>query len=489
MSDEHDSWLKGALGVDVSQTLRKIEGAGSSAIGRVASPVEEQPAPAQQPASSDGPEKAAGSSPSVLNRLGSMASGAGSAVRGAASKALDAGNAAGKAVERAKSAAWDGTKSVYGVAAGAYDSVAPNFTESNKALGELVDAGEAAAKKVNKKAAAKYGNAPIVGSVVKASAWVGNTATDAAGGVVKGAGDLAAMGGNAIVHPVDAVGSFAQGALGVAEHVPLVPGLNTTVKGVHGLVDLGRGKKDGEYGGSLGDLGKNLLLDTKQDPNDPGKRTNADIDFVAGIGGGTKAWSEKPAEAATRTITNLAPMLLGDEGAGGTKPVPEGRPPMPQGGPKAPCAVDPFGETQVDPFGKTQPGAPVDGPPTEVDPAKPRPEPDAPKANPAQTPEQIRQNLIDASAAQKAAGKASMDATQEYVRYRVNMPNPARGVEGDPSKWDPVVDEALRDQMQRADQASVEAIHNLRAAQKAARDAAARAKGARGGGGFPPRRS
>jgi hypothetical protein len=64
-----------------------------------------------------------------------------------------------------------------------------------------------------------------------------------------------------------------------------------------------------------------------------------------------------------------------------------------------------------------------------------------------------------------------------------------RGWEGDPSKWDPVVDEALHDQMLRAEKANIEAINNLKAAQKAARDAAGRAKGARGGGGgFPPPR-
>ena len=58
---------------------------------------------------------------------------------------------------RAESAAWDGTKKAYGAATGAYDKVAPNFNESNKTLGELVDAGETLAKKGNKKAAEKYG--------------------------------------------------------------------------------------------------------------------------------------------------------------------------------------------------------------------------------------------------------------------------------------------------------------------------------------------
>jgi ElaB/YqjD/DUF883 family membrane-anchored ribosome-binding protein len=401
------------------------------------------------------------------------------------SQALAAGNTAGKAVMSAESAAWDGAKSTYNAVTGAYDSVAPNFTKSNQNLGQLVDAGEAAAKKANDQAAAQYADVPVLGSLVKASASLSNAMTEAAGGVVKGVGDLATMGGNAIVHPIDAAVSLGEGALGIAEHVPIAPGLNTTVKGVHGLVDLARGKKDGEYGGSLADLGENLLLDTKQDRNDPSKRTNADIDFAAGMGGGTKTWTEKPVEAATHTITDLVPMILGDEG--GTKPVPEDGPPVPEDGPPAPKTVDP-GKTQPNAntldLGKTQPNAPAQGPQTEVDPPNPQPDPDAPKANPEEALKQAQQDLADAEAAQKAAQNASFKATQEYVRYRANKPNPGRGVEGDPSKWDPTVDEALRDQMLRAEQASIEAINNLNAAERAARDAAGRARGARGRGGL-----
>ena len=289
MSDEHNSWLKSALGVDVGHTLKKIENAGSSAVRQVA--------------------------------------------------------AADQAVTRAKSAAWDGTKIAYGAVTGAYDAVAPDLTKSNKDLGEMVDAVEAAAKKGNNKAAAKYGKVPIVGNLVKGATLVGNTTTDALGGVVKGVGDLASMSGNAVVHPIDAAESLAQGALGVAEHVPATPGLNTTVKGVHGLVDLARGKKDGEYGGNLKDLGKNLAFGTHQDPKDPNKRTNADLDFAAGLGGGTKAWTEKPAEAATRTLVNLAPMVLGADELTGKKAPPKGGSPVPNG-PSAPVV----GYADVDPF-------------------------------------------------------------------------------------------------------------------------------------------
>jgi hypothetical protein len=186
MSEEHDSWLKSALGVDVGKALRKIEDAGSSAISKVTAPVANPPAPAQQAAPADGPEKAASPSPGVLDRLKKTASNAGSAARGVASKALDAGNSAGKAVMNAQSAAWDGTKKAYTAATGAYDKVAPNFTEANQTLGKLVDQGEALAKKGNTKGAEKYGKVPVVGKVLKASAAVGNTAVDALGGAVKG---------------------------------------------------------------------------------------------------------------------------------------------------------------------------------------------------------------------------------------------------------------------------------------------------------------
>jgi hypothetical protein len=298
---------------------------------------------------------------------------------------------------------------------------------------------------------------------------IGDATTDALGGVIKGAGDLATMAGNAIFHPIDAAGSLAEGALGVAEHVPIAPGLNTVAKGAHGLIDLAEGKTDGKYGGSLSDLGQNLLLDTQQDPNDPSKRTNTDLDFVAGLGGGTQAWKDKPVEAAARTLTNIAPMLLGDEAGGGTKPVP-GETPALGDGPPAPKAVDPFAKTQIDPLGKTQPDIPAQGGQTEVDPARPGPEPDVPNPDPAATPEQIRQNLIDASTAQKVTENASIEATQEYVRYRATKPNPARGIEGDPN-YDPVVDEALRDQMLRAEKANIQAIDKLKAARAAAKAA------------------
>ena len=410
MADAHDSWLKKALGVDVGKALQKID-------------------------------------------------------------------AAGKAVLNAESAAWEGTKKAYGAATAAYDKVAPNFDESNKALGQGVDKVESLAKEGNKKAAAKYAKVPVVGKVLKASAAVANTAVDATGGVVKGAGDLTAMAGNAIVHPIDAAGAMAEGALGIVEHVPMAPGVNTTAKAAHGLVDLARGKKDGEYGGNLKELGENLAMGTHRNAKDPNKRSNADLDFAAGLGGGTEAWSEKPAEAATRTLVNLAPMFVGDEAAPG-KPGPKGGPPAPKG-PNAPRGVNPFaktepaagrtqdlgGKTGVDlgetqdfgktqdlsktkDLGKTQPdlGGTLDGAPPEGEPVP------------------GGQVVIDAQqaslrAARQAARQALMEATQEYVRYQQKM------LDGDPS-WDPAHAKKLDAKARAAEQAWIQARRNLEAAQK-----------------------
>ena len=441
MSDEHDHWFKHALGVDLGKAVKKIESAGSSAI--------------------------------------------------------DAGNTAGKAVEHAKAAAWDGTKKAYGATTGVYDKVAPNFNDANDALGKGVDAIEAASKEGNKKASKNAGKVPIVGGLLQASAFASDVTTEAVGGVVKGAGDIAAMGGNAFVHPVDSAQSLGEGALGIAEHVPTAPGLNTTVKGVHGLVDLARGKKDGEYGGNAKDLAKNLLLNTKQDPKNPGKRTNADIDFLAGMGGGTKAWKEKPVEAASRTLTNLAPMLAGDEGAGGKKPPPKGAPPV-EGGPAASRPVDPFAKTQVDALGKTQvdvlgkskvdplgktqdlsktqdlgktqvdlgktqPGTPDKPSTTGGEPADLKPKPGQPVA-------QLQKTMQDAMADLKAADQAHTEAQGDWVRYRATKPNPGRGVVGDPS-WDPAIEKQLKDEATRTEAQRDAAADRRDAAAKAYGDA------------------
>jgi hypothetical protein len=73
-------------------------------------------------------------------------------------------------------------------------------------------------------------------------------------------------------------------------------------------------------------------------PNDPEEEEVQRRPTSLPAGGGTQAWSEKPAEAATRTLVNLAPMFVGDEAAGGKKPPPKGGPAVPEG-PNAPRTV------------------------------------------------------------------------------------------------------------------------------------------------------
>jgi hypothetical protein len=70
-----------------------------------------------------------------------------------------------------------------------------------------------------------------------------------------------------------------------------------------------------------------------------------------------------------------------------------------------------------------------------------------------ETLDQARQEFKAADAASKTAQQQYMDATSEYLRYQVNNPN-SRWYDADPSKWDPQVSEALKDQMTRAQQSS-----------------------------------
>jgi len=480
MGDEHDSWL-GGIGVDVPDIVSSVTAAAET--------------------------------------VQSAASSAVGAASSAASTALDAGNTAGKAVISAESAAWDGTKSAYNTVTSTYDSVAPNFTKANQDLGNLVDTAEAAAKKGNENIVAAYADVPVLGSVAKGTAALNNATVEVAGGAVKAAGDLAAMAGNAMFHPIDATESLAEGALGIAEHVPLVPGLNTTVKGIHGAVDLARGKKDGQYGSSVGELAENLLLNTRQDPNDPSKKTNADIDFAASIGGGTKAWKEKPLEAAARTVTNIGAMFLGEEAAG-AKPPPEGMPPtlrsptslqgepIPPGGEptlrspttlqgepmppgeappgtpptlRSPTAPELHGGGDDFPFGGEGNG-PTEQPepPTLRDPVKPEREPEAPNADEPLTPEQLKQNEIDTGREWSAAERAANDAAGELVRYRATAGRP-----GGP-EYEGIVEQDLENEVAATAEARDIALKKYEAAKRANQKPAGRPKGKKGGSLFGP---
>jgi hypothetical protein len=257
-------------------------------------------------------------------------------------------NDAGKWIGDTQSSVISGIGGALGTASDVYNSVAPDFKKANADLGSLVDMGEASVAAGNQKLVDQAGDDPILSTLAKGSAWMSNTTTQITGGVVKGAGDLTSMAGNAIFHPFDAAKDMLGGVWGLGEHLNPVPGMGTVMKGMHGLYDLAAGTEKPKYGSSLSELGTNLL--------DPKKASDDQLDFLAGFGGGTKAWSDKPAEAAARTVTNLIPMLLGAEGALGEGPA------VARGGPpRAPVRGGPVVEPPVpgvEPPPSARPGLP-----------------------------------------------------------------------------------------------------------------------------------
>jgi hypothetical protein len=257
-------------------------------------------------------------------------------------------NDAGKWIGDTQGSVVSGIGGALGTASDAYNSVAPDFKKANADLGSLVDMGEASVAAGNQKLIDQAGDDPILSTLAKGSAWMSNTTTQLTGGVVKGAGDLTSMAGNAIFHPFDAAKDMLGGVWGLGEHLNPIPGMGTAMKGIHGLYDLAAGTEKPKYGSSLSELGTNLL--------DPKKASDDQLDFLAGFGGGTKAWSDKPAEAAARTVTNLIPMLLGAEGALGEGPA------VARGGPpRAPVRGGPVVEPPVpgvEPPPSARPGLP-----------------------------------------------------------------------------------------------------------------------------------
>jgi hypothetical protein len=171
---------------------------------------------------------------------------------------------------------------------------------------------------------------------------------------------------------------------------------------------------------------------------------------------------------------------------GGPPPGPhEGPPPPPQEGPPP---VKPHEEPPSDPLGKTQP----DPSKTQHDPGCQPAELEQPPAKPPESLDQARQEFKAADEASKAAQQQYMDATSEYMRYQVNNPN-SGWYDADPSKWDPQVSEALKDQATRAGAASrtagtarAQAWENLEDAW--ARENAAKAAAKAGAQGGEPKR-
>jgi hypothetical protein len=254
---------------------------------------------------------------SVQSGVESGIDGAVGGITGAAKSAYGAADSAGKSIANAESGAWDAAK-------GAWNWVDSKYSAKNSDASKLqqqmnggvnekgekeegwVDKAENWLKQGNDKVLKSDDNS-VLGSLEKASAWMGNTTVDIMGGVVKGGMDLASMGYNAMAHPIDSAVGMAGGVLSMAEHVPLIPGMNTTVKALHGAYDIATGNEKGQYGKDWGELGSHLF--------DPRVSANDDLNFAAGMGGGVDAWKAKPGEAAARTVTNLLPMLLGGEAA------------------------------------------------------------------------------------------------------------------------------------------------------------------------------
>jgi hypothetical protein len=164
------------------------------------------------------------------------------------------------------------------------------------------------------------------------------------------------------------------------------------------------------------------------------------------------------------------------EGAGTS---PKGNPnPHEPGPPQGSNGVPGSSEASSNSLGKTDPASPE----SQLGLDKTAPDLASPT-----TPLDPRAELQEAAAAADAAQAENMQATGDWLRYRINKPSPnPNWFPEDPSvKWDPVVDEALHNEAQQAAQKSREAIDRLTEAQRAARDAQAAARGAAGKGGFP----
>lgn len=176
----------------------------------------------------------------------------------------------------------------------------------------------------------------------------------------------------------------------------------------------------------------------------------------------------------------------------GTSPRPRGypAPQAPAASGRGPGGTLPGGATpSADPFGKTQPGVrptrpgppPIrtrPGPPPTPAPAQ-RPAPPQPLS-----PAEARAKVQETIAARNEASKASFEATRDYVQYRNNMPNPARGHAGNPANWDPKTGAELEKRMWEKQGEAIERINDWKTADRALRDAQAAAARAQGRSGL-----
>lgn len=178
----------------------------------------------------------------------------------------------------------------------------------------------------------------------------------------------------------------------------------------------------------------------------------------------------------------------------GTSPRPRGypSPQAPAASGRGPGGTLPGGATpSADPFGKTQPGVRPTrpGPPPirtrPGPPPTPAPTP-RPAPSPPLSPAEARAKVQETIAARNQASRASFEATRDYVQYRNNMPNPARGHAGDPANWDPKTGAELEKRMWEKQQEAIERINDWKTADRALRDAQAAANRAQGRSGLAP---
>lgn len=252
----------------------------------------------------DEPSASAGSAPasggSLWDSVGSLASGAWDATKGAAGAVYDGYQKSTNftALQKGDAKAADEAKGQVGEGfiRGGINGLIDDWTNmSNKGNDQMV------------KEAEGHWYSPLA----QASSWLNKTTTSATAGVAKGVGDIGFGLANAFFHPVDA----GKGLLGIAEHD--LPMVGTVLKAGHGLVDLGLDaagvnyEGQGQYGKNLGDLANHVLNPIQAGKDDAQFNTGLLQGIVDPDHKGVQGLKDKPVETVTRALTNILPMALG----------------------------------------------------------------------------------------------------------------------------------------------------------------------------------
>lgn len=257
------------------------------------------------------PESAAAapaSGGSLWDSVGSLASGAWDATKGAAGTVYDSYQKSTNftALQKGDAKAADAAKGQFGesfIRGGINGAIDDWETMANKGNDQMV------------KEAEGHWYSPLA----KASSWMNKTSTEVTGGLLKGVGDIGFGVANAVAHPIDAAG----GLLGIAEHD--LPMVGSVLKGAHGLADLGLDaagvhyEGQGQYGKSFGELGNHLFNPLQQAEDDAKFNTNLVQGVVDPDRKGWAGFKDKPVETITRALTNIAPIALGVGEAAGAE--------------------------------------------------------------------------------------------------------------------------------------------------------------------------